>query len=75
LSAKQGVVIIDVRPGSYLHHLAVAPGDLILQMDDQTIADEQQFANAMIRGRLKSSMLMLIQRGPQVYHLTVRLSP
>jgi Do/DeqQ family serine protease len=75
LSAKQGVVITDVRPGSYLHHIAVAPGDLILQMDDQTIADEQQFANAMIRGRLKSSMLMLIQRGPQVYHLTVRLSP
>jgi S1-C subfamily serine protease len=75
LSAKQGVVITDLRPGSYLHHIAVAPGDLILQMDDQTIADEQQFANAMIRGRLKSSMLMLIQRGPQVYHLTVRLSP
>jgi Do/DeqQ family serine protease len=75
LNAKQGVVITEVRPGSYLHHIGVAPGDLILQMDDQTINDEGQFANAMLRGRLKSSMLMLVQRGPQVYHLTVRLSP
>jgi Do/DeqQ family serine protease len=75
LGAKPGAVITDVRPGSYLHHIGVAPGDLILQMDDQTITDERQFANAMIRGRLKASMLMLVQRGPQVYHLTVRLSP
>ncbi len=75
LNAKQGVVITELRPGSYLHHIGVASGDLILQMDDQTIADEQQFANAMIRCRLKSSLLMLVQRGPQVYHLTVRLSP
>jgi serine protease Do len=75
IAAKQGVVITSVHQGSYLAHIGVAPGDVILQMDDQTIADEQQFASAMIRGRFKSSMLLLVQRNEQVYYLTVRMAP
>jgi serine protease Do len=75
ISVKQGVVITSVRQGSYLAHIGLTSGDVLLQIDDQTIANEQQFSSAMIRGRFKSSMLLLVQRSEQVYYLTVRLAP
>jgi Do/DeqQ family serine protease len=75
ISAAQGVVLTRVRQDSYLARIGVAPGDVLLQMDDLAIATEKEFASAMIKSRLKSSLLLLVQRETQVYHLTVRLAP
>ncbi|MBT8338676.1 MAG: Do family serine endopeptidase [Desulfatitalea sp.] len=75
ISAKKGVVVTSVRRGSYLSRIGVAPGDVILQLDDLAVSDETSFAAAMIQFRLKSALLMLLQRGDQLYHLNVRLAP
>lgn len=73
--ADQGVVITDVRDGSHLAHIGVSAGDVIVQLDDQTIASFEEFAAAIIKCRLKSSVLLLVQRDERVYYLTVRMSP
>lgn len=73
--ADQGVVITDVRDGTHLAHIGVSTGDVIVQIDDQTITSNEAFAKAMIKSRLKSSVLLLIQRDERIYYLTVRLSP
>lgn len=75
ISASQGAVITNIRQDSYLARIGVAPGDVIRQMDDITITSEPEFVRAMIKSRLKSSLLLLVQRDDRVYHLTVRLAP
>jgi len=64
-----------VRNGSHLAHIGVSAGDVIVQLDDQTIASLDEFTVAMIKCRLKSSVLLLVQRDERVYYLTVRMSP
>jgi S1-C subfamily serine protease len=73
--AEQGVVITDVRDGAHLAHIGVAAGDVIVQIDDRIVASLDDFSTAMIKCRLKSSVLLLVQRDERVYYLTVRMSP
>ncbi len=73
--AKQGVVITKLRNGSFLAHVGVTPGDVILQMDDNVITSEKEFTTAMMKIRLKTSVLLLVQRADQIYYLTVRMAP
>ena len=75
IPARQGMAITQVQEGSYLDRIGVAPGDVIVQLDDQHITTEKAFADAVINSRLKSAILMLVQRSDRVYSLTVRLSP
>lgn len=71
----QGVVITEIRQEAYLTRVGAAPGDLIVQLDDQRTPDLEAFIDAMIKSRLRSSTLVLVQRGTQIYHLTVPLAP
>ncbi len=73
--SDRGVVITEVREGSHLSHIGVAAGDVIVQLDDQTIGTLDEFSDAVIKSRLKASVLLLVQRDDRVYYLTVRLSP
>lgn len=70
-----GVVVTAVRKGSALERVGVAAGDLILQIDDATTRSVAEFNSAIIRGRLKSSMTVLLQRYNQIYRLTVTPEP
>ena len=73
--SDRGVVITEVRNASHLAHIGVSAGDVIVQLDDQSITSLEEFNAAMIKSRLKSSVLLLVQRDDRVYYLTVRLSP
>ena len=75
LSARQGVVITDLRSETYLSRIGAAPGDVILQMANQSIAGREDFYNAMIEYRQKGNLLLLLQREGQVYYLTVQMAP
>ena len=68
-------MITDIRDGSHLAHIGVSGGDVIVQLDDKVISSMEAFSTAMINCRLKSSVLLLVQRDDRVYHLTVRMSP
>lgn len=75
ISADRGVVVTSVRTGSYLAGIGVQPGDILVQLDEKTISNEKDFTTAVVNCRLKSSVLLQVQRGGQVYYLTVRMTP
>ena len=72
-SAGKGVVISDIANSSYLARVGVRPGDVIRKIDDYDIANSEDFKKAVIKYRLKRSMVLLIQRGDQGYYITVNL--
>ncbi|MBW2513112.1 MAG: Do family serine endopeptidase [Deltaproteobacteria bacterium] len=72
ISAKEGVVITQVAPQSYLAGVGVDIGDVIRQIDDQTISSVDDFKKAIIKSRQKNTLVILVQRGEQGYYITVR---
>jgi serine protease Do len=75
LSVNKGTVITDVRAESHLARVGAAPGDILVQIDDLKTATETDFMTAIIKSRLKSSVMVLLQRDAQVYYLTVPMMP
>jgi S1-C subfamily serine protease len=71
--AKEGVLISEIHRQSFLAQIGVRPGDVIRQMDDITIKNIKDFENAVIKYRQKSSVVILLQRGDQLYNITVKL--
>ena len=72
ISAKEGVVISRVAPRSYLAEIGVDVGDVIRQLDDQTISSVNDFKKAIIKSRQKKTLVILVQRGGQGYYITVK---
>lgn len=72
-AAKEGVVITELGSQSYLARIGVAPGDIIRQIDDVTIKNNKDFEKAIIKYRNKSSLVILLQRGNQLYNITIKL--
>ncbi len=72
ISAREGVVISNVAPRSYLDSIGVKVGDVIRQLDDQTISSVNDFKKAIIKSRQKKTLVILIQRGGQGYYITVK---
>jgi len=71
--AKQGVLISDVNRHSFLAHIGAKPGDVIRQIDDMPIKNIKDFEQAIIKYRQKNSFIMVLQRGDQLYNITVKL--
>jgi S1-C subfamily serine protease len=71
ISAREGVLVTEVRPGSQLARIAVRPGDVIRQIDDAGTATHDEFRRVLVKARHKSSLMLLIQRGEQGYYVTV----
>lgn len=73
LLPEDGVLIREVRSGSYLDRIGVEPGDVIRRMDDKPIRSVADINKAMIQNRQKPSVVILLQRGNQGYYITIRL--
>lgn len=73
IPAEAGAVITEVDARSYLGRMGVLPGDVIRRMDDLSIDTAEDFNKAVVKCRLKSSVVVLIQRHDQGYYITVRL--
>jgi len=71
--AKQGVLISEVNRQSFLAHIGAKPGDVIRQIDDIPINSIKDFEKAIIKYRQKNSFVMVLQRGDQLYNITVKL--
>jgi len=72
-SAKEGVVITELDERFYLARIGVRPGDIIRQMDEIEIKDVPDFKKAIVKNRKKSSVVLLLRRGNQLYYITVKL--
>jgi Do/DeqQ family serine protease len=73
--AEQGVVIVGLRPESYPARIGVATGDVLREIDGQTIARTDDFYDAVIKARRKSAVVILLQRQDQLYYVTLQLAP
>jgi len=69
----EGVVITQLRKNAYLAHIGVLPGDIIRQIDEITITDINDFKRAVIKYRIKKTVVVLLQRENRLYHITVKL--
>ena len=66
-------MISDIKKNSDLAGIGARAGDVIRQIDDNTIDDSEDFKKAIIKFRNKNSMVLLLQRGDQGYYITVTL--
>ncbi len=71
--AKQGVLISDVNRQSFLARIGARSGDVIRQIDDIAIKNIKDFEQAIIKYRQKNSLVIVLQRGDQLYNITVKL--
>ena len=70
---KSGVSVTRVSPSQQLGRIGVKPGDIIHKVDDLQVKSPQEFYRAIIKYRQKSSLVILLQRGDQLYALTVKI--
>ncbi len=73
IRTDKGVVINKVLENSYLFEIGVRPGDAILKLDEHVIENVKDYEKKIIKYRLKSSVVLLLQRADKGYYITVRL--
>lgn len=72
-STREGVMITDLHRPSYLLRIGARPGDIIRQIDDIKVNNINDFKRAIIKYRRKKTLVVVLQRGKQLYNITVRL--
>ncbi|MEZ4279592.1 MAG: trypsin-like peptidase domain-containing protein [Myxococcota bacterium] len=74
LSTKTGSFeITAVAPDSAASQLGLRPGDRLLRMNGVTLASREDLRRAVARLRSSARALIVVQRGPGRYHLTLPL--
>lgn len=73
IPAKDGVMVTELRPGSYLDRIGARPGDVIRKINQVVVRTMGDFKRAVIKYRQKLSAVLLIQRGNQQYFVTVKI--
>jgi serine protease Do len=73
IKVAKGVVISKTLENSYLFEIGVRTGDTILKLDEHMIENVEDYKKMIIKYRLKSSVVILLQRGDKGYYITVRL--
>jgi Do/DeqQ family serine protease len=71
--AEEGVLITEIHRQSHLARIGVRPGDVIRKLDEITIKNVDDFKKAVVKYRLKPSVVMLLQRGGHLYNISVKL--
>ncbi|NVL90899.1 MAG: Do family serine endopeptidase [Desulfobacterales bacterium] len=73
LVSRDGVIVTELRPDSYLDRIGARPGDVIRKINKVVVKTVDDFKRAVIKYRHKGSAVILIQRGNQQYYVTVKL--
>jgi serine protease Do len=73
LLPANGVIISDLKPGSYVESIGLRVGDLITRMNDMDIKDVADFSKAIIRYRWSNAITLLVVRDNFGYYVTLRL--
>jgi Do/DeqQ family serine protease len=72
IAAKDGVMVTELRPASYLDRIGARPGDVIRRINEVTVKGIDDFKRAVTKYRQKESAALLIQRGNQQYYVTMK---
>ncbi len=73
IHAQEGVMISELNNHAYLARIGARSGDVIHQINDIIIKNVNDFEKTIIKYRKKSSVVILLQRGDQLYNITVKL--
>ncbi len=65
--------IVDVSPGSAAETMGLRPGDFVLVINGIVLASDDDLRRAVARLRGRPRALVVVQRGPGRYHLTIPL--
>jgi serine protease Do len=68
----KGVVVTDVDEGSPAAFAELRPGDLITELDRQTVTNVDEFRDAIAKAKGKESILMLVKRDDASRFVIVR---
>lgn len=69
--ARGAMAIAGVRPGSAAQEVGLEPGDVILRVNNQPVANSDAFREALLTARRGRSVLLLVRRGRYGYHITL----
>jgi serine protease Do len=68
---ENGVMVKDVRRGSEAARIGLESGDLILKVNDETVANLDEFKKAISQYHHLPSLRLVVQRGAYAYSLTL----
>ena len=71
LMAREGVVVVSSSPNSASGKIGISPGDVIRQVNQNTITNKKDFHEALMEAGKLSSILLLVQRGRSGYYVTL----
>ena len=71
--ARNGVLIIKLQRGSHLNRIGVRPGDIIRQIDEVRVDTLADFKAAIVKYRNRRSVVLLIQRDGNLYHINATM--
>jgi len=72
LTKTEGVVIVGVQPNSTAQAASLKPGDIILEVNHQKIADEKDYHATMEKVKPEQGVLFLIDRGGSTFFVTLK---
>ena len=68
---RGGMAVQSVRPGSAADEVGLEPGDLVMRVNNQPVAESASFQEALLSARGSRSVLLLVRRGRAGYHVTL----
>jgi len=71
LTKTEGVVIVGVQPNSTAQNSGLKPGDIILEINHQKIANEEDYRTTMEKAKPGQGVLLLIDRGGSTFFVTM----
>lgn len=69
---KRGVIVTEVVRMRAADMAGIRPGDIIRQVNNQVIEGEETFKKAIVVAAQKESLLLMVQRGPYIYPVTLQ---
>jgi Do/DeqQ family serine protease len=70
-AAKGALVITSVRNGSDAGQIGLAPGDVVLRLNNKRLGTIEEFRESIVAARHARSVLLLVQRGRAAYYITL----
>ena len=68
---RGGMAVQAVRPGSAADEVGLEPGDVVVRVNNQPVAEPASFQEALLTARGTRSVLLLVRRGRYGYHVTL----
>ena len=73
IQEQNGVIVMQVEPGSIASEIGIRSGDIILEIDHQSIKNVDQFYKILGEFKEEDTLLLLIKRRGSTHYLTLQI--